>query len=109
MYGLLIVLVIVATSVWVLIDAHAIGAVRDKSLGMAGTSPAAWFVGSLLVWIIVFPMYLLHRPAIKSAAEARKLVPSNPAMPPAGWYDNPERPGTQRWWDGSAWGPVAPS
>lgn len=22
---------------------------------------------------------------------------------PAGWYDNPERPGTLRYWDGSAW------
>ena len=23
--------------------------------------------------------------------------------PPAGWYDDPEQPGQQRWWDGNAW------
>lgn len=22
---------------------------------------------------------------------------------PAGWYDDPERPGSKRWWDGTAW------
>ncbi len=25
------------------------------------------------------------------------------AQPPAGWYDNSERPGHKRWWDGTAW------
>jgi Protein of unknown function (DUF2510) len=23
--------------------------------------------------------------------------------PPAGWYPDPEQPGRQRYWDGSAW------
>jgi hypothetical protein len=28
---------------------------------------------------------------------------SAPTAPPAGWYDDPERPGGKRWWDGIAW------
>ena len=24
-------------------------------------------------------------------------------MPPAGWYPDPQRPGLQRWWDGTQW------
>jgi hypothetical protein len=26
------------------------------------------------------------------------------ALPPAGWYGDPDRPGGKRWWDGTAWG-----
>lgn len=26
-----------------------------------------------------------------------------PSLPPAGWYPDPHRPGTQRWWNGSTW------
>ena len=29
---------------------------------------------------------------------------SETALPPAGWYDDSERPGHKRWWDGTAWG-----
>lgn len=31
-------------------------------------------------------------------------VPPPSASVPAGWYDDPERPGAKRWWDGSQWG-----
>lgn len=36
--------------------------------------------------------------------------PSVPMMPPAGWYPDPEMPGTQRYWDGARWSEhVAPA
>lgn len=35
-------------------------------------------------------------PAVAAAPEA--------ALPPAGWYDDSERPGHKRWWDGTTWG-----
>ena len=28
---------------------------------------------------------------------------STATLPPEGWYDDPERPGRKRWWDGTAW------
>jgi Protein of unknown function (DUF2510) len=30
--------------------------------------------------------------------------PDPAAAPAAGWYDDPERPGGKRWWDGGQWG-----
>ena len=42
-----------------------------------------------------------------AAAEATAIaVPaaSTAALPPAGWYDDSERPGHKRWWGGTAWG-----
>ena len=35
--------------------------------------------------------------------------PSVPSAAPAGWYPDPQNPGQQRYWDGSAWGATAPA
>jgi hypothetical protein len=34
--------------------------------------------------------------------------PSTTGATPAGWYPDPQNPGRQRYWDGSAWTPAAP-
>jgi hypothetical protein len=107
---LLIVLVVAGTSIWVLIDSVHIGARRDRTAGMAGTGPAAWFFGCLLAWIIVFPLYLFQRDKIKAVA-GRRVAGATVAIgsaPAPSWYPNPGTPGAQWWWDGNAWGPVAP-
>jgi hypothetical protein len=95
---LLVVLVIAGTSIWVLVDSINIGAKRDRNLGTAGTSPAAWFFGCLILWIVIFPVYLYQRDKIKAAAASRAM-PEAPATggPPAGWYPDPDDLGSQRW------------
>jgi hypothetical protein len=35
---------------------------------------------------------------------AEELTTEPAALPPEGWYDDSERPGHKRWWDGTAWG-----
>lgn len=35
--------------------------------------------------------------------------PSVPSAAPPGWYPDPQNPGQQRYWDGSAWGAAAPA
>lgn len=47
-----------------------------------------------------------------SAISKGVMMSDGGGLPPAGWYDDPEVPGGQRYWDGSAWGeqrPPAPS
>ncbi len=39
-----------------------------------------------------------------SEGGAEELTAESAALPPEGWYDDSERPGHKRWWDGTAWG-----
>lgn len=41
-------------------------------------------------------------PAPVEPAEQAAVSAAQP--PPEGWYDDSERPGHKRWWDGTAWG-----
>jgi hypothetical protein len=42
------------------------------------------------------------KPTLQAAVSQPVQPPT--ALPPAGWYSDPERPGGKRWWDGSVWG-----
>ena len=68
MTNLIPLLILLGTSIGVLVDAKKIG-VRSRMLpGMLGSGPWGWFFGSLLVWIVVFPLYLFYaRPRYLSA------------------------------------------
>lgn len=60
-YGLLTVLVVIGTTIWVAIDASG----RDFSAldgkWALARSWVGWTVGCLLLWIVVFPIYLSQR------------------------------------------------
>jgi len=60
MNGLMWVIVIV-TSIWVLVDARAIGVKKDQVQGMGNLGPWGWFFVCLLLWIVGFPFYLAKR------------------------------------------------
>jgi hypothetical protein len=49
----------VGTSIWAGWDAHQIGLSKYK-LNVA-TSPATTFLGCLLLWIVIFPWYLVNK------------------------------------------------
>jgi hypothetical protein len=58
----IIVVVIIATSIWVFFDANKIGAKGEGgSKKVAGMGPVEWFFACLLFWIIGFPLYLVKR------------------------------------------------
>lgn len=60
---LVVGLVVLGSSVWVLIDAHRLGlrAGRDGKRRLLSNDPATWFFGCILLWIVVFPLYLVAR------------------------------------------------
>ena len=61
----LILLVIVGTSIWVYMDAKAIGIKKGQVSGLADMGPGSWAAGNLLLWIVVFPLYLMKRGEFK--------------------------------------------
>ncbi|WP_143193997.1 hypothetical protein [Micromonospora sp. CB01531] len=60
--SILVLLVVLATDVWVYADAKErlrCGNPVSVSLGPSRLeSPEAWFVGCLLIWLVFFPLYL---------------------------------------------------
>jgi hypothetical protein len=73
MLGIIVILIVVITSVWIYLDAtkNKIGEIaNDKS--MFNLSAGGWVAGALLLWIVVFPAYLIKR---KSLIEKAKGFP----------------------------------
>jgi len=85
MFLVLVVVGIIASSVWVLVDAesHQVPMSKGKPYSPSNGS-AAWFIGCLLLWIIGFPWYLIARSAV--LAEGRSIPPTATlaASPPTG-------------------------
>ena len=62
---LLFIMPLIATSIWVYIDAKKIGVRKGQLKGLFDMGPAGWFVGCILLWIVIFPVYLLKREELK--------------------------------------------
>ncbi len=73
--------VVLATSIWVLIDAKSIGVKKGQLRGVANMGPWGWFFGCLGLWVIGFPLYLANRPRLKSINRGVEEVSSNFTTP----------------------------
>jgi hypothetical protein len=83
MLGIILVLVIIATSIWVAIDSSNLGAGRGAlGGGFLDMGPASWFFVCLLLWIIGFPCYLVARSKLVAAkAVQASVAPGWPSAP----------------------------
>lgn len=61
----LIVIGMIASSIWVLVDAKTIGVKKGQLKGMVDLGPWGWFWVCLLLWIVGFPVYLAKRGELK--------------------------------------------
>ena len=52
---------VVASSIWVLLDARKIGVKKGQLKGMFDMGPGGWCAVCILFWIIGFPAYLINR------------------------------------------------
>lgn len=60
---------VIGSSIWVFFDARSIGVRPGLTRGLLDMPPWGWALGCLLLWIIVFPLYLIKRGDLKRAAE----------------------------------------
>jgi len=58
-------IMVIATSIWVLVDAKTIGVKKGQITGMGNMGPWSWFFGCLLLWIVCFPFYVAKRGEFK--------------------------------------------
>jgi hypothetical protein len=59
--SVILIVIVIASSIWVLVDANNIGVKKGQIAGITNMGPAGWFFACLLLWIIGFPMYLAKR------------------------------------------------
>jgi len=62
---LLVLIIVVGTSIWVYFDAKSLGFKRTGKGGLTDMGPGSWLAGSLLLWIVIFPIYLVARSRFK--------------------------------------------
>src|SRR5207253_2655699 len=60
-------LVVLASSVWVLLDARRLGITKRTGGGFLNMGPIGWFFSCLLLWAVGFPAYLVTRRKYKRA------------------------------------------
>ena len=71
-------IIVVASAIWVVIDAKNIGVKKGLVTGLGNIGPWGWFFVTLLLWIIGFPMYLYYRGKFKLAVAEASNVGKDP-------------------------------
>ncbi len=65
-------LVVLASAIWMAVDASQLGYDKRDIRGLAAMGPVGWFFAGLLLWIVAFPLYLVKRGELKAAGEFRR-------------------------------------
>lgn len=87
---------VLLSGVFVLIDAKRIGVRKGLLAGMGNMGPWSWCFGTLLLWIVVFPMYLLYRGKYKAAIKTQQSSATPPASSAVGSIEDVEKLATLR-------------
>jgi hypothetical protein len=87
--GPIILLVFIATSLWVFFDARSIGVRKGQLSGLANRGPVGWLFSCLFLWILAFPMYLAKRSDFK--AMGRNASSPSASPPPETGTPMPQR------------------
>ncbi len=93
-------IILFGVTLWVYIDAKAIGSDGGQSPGLVGTKPKLWAAGVFLALIVFLPAYLLMRVRYKRLLARRKaemdLSPAQELESPTAaagvWPPPPSRP-----------------
>ena len=67
MAGLIILVVVIASCIWVHRDARALTELAAKEQPNARIAAAPWVVACIFLWIVFFPAYLIRRAVFKRA------------------------------------------
>lgn len=54
-------IIVILSSIWAFADAEKIRVKTEQNKGVGNTGPISWFLGCLILWVIVFPYYLYKR------------------------------------------------
>ena len=77
---MIVILIVIATSIWVYFDAKKIGIKKGQIQGIANMGPGGWLAVCLLLWIVGFPVYLAKR------GEFKRINSQSPPPSPQGSY-----------------------
>ncbi len=102
-------LVIFASSIWAGVDAFGYLKIYPGTRGPANTTPLAWFFGVLLLWIILFPVYLIFRrrpPTVTTQAINPQTAPA-PFLHEGVWWMR-DASGQLWWHNGEQWEKFTP-
>ena len=64
-------IIVIGSAAWVYVDAKMIGVRKGLISGMFNIGAGSWWAATLLLWIVVFPAYLIKRGALKAAVAAQ--------------------------------------